>query len=582
MTGIVTAIEQYANEIVKGKAIVGKYIRKLYCDFLLPIVQGKRADYYYDDKLVNFYFEFSRQCKQSIGKWANQPIEYLTYQRAFFEALLGIRRRSTHKLRFNQAFVEMGRKNGKTTMLTPLPLFHLLTEPSAQAYVVATKLSQAKLLWEECQKMLNRNPDLQAVYKKPIQAPIPTISYKDSKFQALALNPKKQDGLNVSLAILDEVHELPREVYDVLIQGISARSEPLLLMITTAGTKRGGLFDDKVEYSKKLLDGLITDDDSLLPVLYEMDQEDDPYDEKNWYKANPGLGVIKNLDSMRRNAIEAKNDKCFELTFFTKDLNLVTKSSTAWLMSSTIINHAKYTQNEIYENFKGAIVVGGFDLSMSGDLTAFVTLGFDQKSGNIFCLVQCWCSAKFLNSKDASRSGVPWSAWIHQGYVKVSGDERIEYRDITEYVVNNVQKYDWVYRKIGYDPYSSSYLINDLQNEGFSKDKCLISVRQGFKSLSQPMAELKHFLEQKKLVYQDNPVFAWMLSNVQLEEDRNGNWMPSKKDSNASSKIDAVSACLDALYCYLQEPFTYMPGYVPAQSETSDIGEEGEDEYGND
>lgn len=573
-----TAIEEYSQKIKKGEVKVGKYIRKLYCDFLLPIVQNKKADYYFDNKLVDFYFEFSKQCKQSIGQWANQPIEYLFYQRAFFEALLGIRRRSTHKLRFNQAFVEMGRKNGKTTMLTPLPLFHLLVEPSAQAYVVATKLSQAKLLWEECQKMLYRNPDLQAVYKKPIQAPIPTIAYKDSKFQALALNPKKQDGLNVSLAILDEVHELPREVYDVLIQGISARSEPLLLMITTAGTKRGGLFDDKVEYSKKLLDGVITDDDSLLPVLYEMDEEDDPYDENNWYKANPGLGVIKNLDSMRRNAIEAKNDKAFELTFFTKDLNLVTKSSTAWLMSSTIINHQKLTQDEIFEKFKGAVVIGGFDLSMSGDLTAFVTLAFDNDTGKIFCLVQCWCSAKFLTSKEASRSGVPWQAWIHQGYVKVSGDERIEYRDITEYVINNVQKYDWVYRKIGYDPYSSAYLINDLMNEGFSKDKCLVSVRQGFMSLSQPMAELKHLLDEKRLIYQDNPVFAWMLSNVQLEEDRNGNWMPSKKDSNASSKIDAVSATLDALYCYLQEPFSYMPSFIPSVAGRSEETEGGDND----
>lgn len=551
-------ISEYIEKIETGEILVSKRIKQLYLQIIKPIVEDKDPDYYFDEKVGSKFILFTETfCKQSKCEWNNQPLKMMLFQKAKYQVLFGILERETGLRRFREVFDVRGRKNGKSTENSSLGLYLGFEERGAEVYVAATIRQQALRVWEESRSMIAKSKELKAFCSSKVfpQAEI-SIEGFDSYFRVLSRDVKTQDGLNASCAIIDEVHELPRAVYDILKQATSSREQPIVSMITTAGFKRQAMFDDLYEYSCKVLDGAVNDP-HWLPLLYQLDDNKEIDDEKCWVKANPGLGVIKKVEALRDNVNKMKGDLNFANTVKIKDFNIIGVGATTWLDGETITNDTVYSEEEL-RKLDNSIVIGGYDLSRTNDLTAFSTILFDQKNKKLVALTMYWITMDFLTSPEAKESKVPWQAWVDRGLIRISGEHLIDYHDVANYVISTFQKYGWCYNKIQYDSYSAGYLVDELATLGFSKTGCQEATPQGFKTLSVPMQEMEALLKSKKLVYQNNPVTKWMFSNVELEQDRNGNLMPKKMGEKRANKIDGPATILNALVEYCRNKSNYL------------------------
>jgi len=232
-------------------------------------------------------------CKHSKGEWAGQPIKLELFQKAFIAALFGFVDKDTGLRRFREAMFYCGRKNGKSVLLSGIALYMLMAdgEGGAEVYSLASKRDQAAILFDETHNMIKQNRYL-AKHVRKRKSDLyfePTMSL----FKPLAKNSNTLDGLNSSCVILDELHSIQdRNLYEVMRQSQSARQQPLLITITTAGTVREAIFDDLYGYACNVIDGTF-EDDTFLPILYELDDREEWTDPSAWPKANPGLGTIK-------------------------------------------------------------------------------------------------------------------------------------------------------------------------------------------------------------------------------------------------------------------------------------------------
>lgn len=550
-------VREYIEEIESGHIMVPITVRKWYINHIKPIIDDLSPKYRYEprkgEKAIAFMERF---CKQGKDKWAGKPLTLLLFQKAKWQAIYGIVHRDTGKRRFREIFDVRGRKNGKTTEHGAVALYEGFRSKGGEIYSAATVASQARRVWEESQNMIDQSETLKAIFSYKV-FPSPTIYTKGSNksvYKVLSKNVKTFDGLNASCAIIDEIHELPRAIYDILKQSMSARSEPLLSMITTGGYVRNGLFDDEYEYAKQVIDGLL-EDDRLFPLIYELDPTDDVQDESCWIKANPALGVIKDLEELRANVNRMKGDPNFAATVLTKDFNKFGVEEKTWLTFEEANNTEVYSEEEI-RKLDNSIVLGGMDLSRTGDLTAFTTLLFDKEKHKPIAITMYWITAKFLSHQIEGGSKLPWKQWVDRGLIRISGDDLIDYHDIANYVASNFQQYGWTYQFINYDSYSAVYLVKELAQLGYAEGYCLKPTPQGYKTLSIPMQTLEAHLKSKLICYQNNPVTKWMLTNVELEEDRNGNYMPKKAGNKQGRKIDGVATILDA-YVSLCEDIDY-------------------------
>ena len=482
----------------------------------------------------------------------------MLFQKAKWQAIFGIYNRETRKRRFLEIFDVRGRKNGKSTENSVLGNYRTLDSPGAEVYAAATVAKQARRVWEESQSMIDQSKELQKVLGYKV-FPSPTIYTKKgaSTYNVLSKNVKTFDGLNASTAIIDEVHELARQIYDILKQSTSSRDEALISMITTAGFVREGLFDDTYTYCSKILDGVV-EDDTVFPLIYELDSEDEIYDEVMWIKANPGIDYIKKRDQLRTNVARMKDDPNFANTVKVKDFNIIGVENKAWLPYDVFNNEEVYSDEELSQ-FDNTIVLGGFDLSRVGDITAFNTLLFDRERSKIIAITQYWVCSRFLEEQTQT-SRIPWNAWVDRGFIRISGKDSIDYHDITNYVAANFVSKGWMYLKMHYDAWSAQYLVNELESLGYAKGTCLIPAQQGFKTLSIPLQILESHLRDKTLVYQNNPVTKWMFSNIELVQDRNGNYMMKKADDKRGRKIDGPAAILNTYVGLCENIDYYMKG----------------------
>ena len=579
-----------------------KKLAQMYFEDIEPIVDGKSKKYYFDEEaglnVIRFIQgdiksseSFSRLLKkvpetyktnyekvsyleeqgyflgfvrQSKGSgWVGLPLVLELFQKAYLEALYGIKRKSNHKRRFTESWFELGRKNGKTSLQVPIALWAMMEEPGGEVYAASGTYAQAKRLWDQAVLVIDKSPALKEVFIHRIHEVATITNVKnDSVFKPLSKNTDAQDGLNSCCNIIDEAHALPDETYNILKEATSATDEPLTDIITTAGYVRGALFDNKYDYYSKVLDGAI-DDDRVLILIYELDSEEEMNDKSKWYKANPGLGTIKKMEYMEEAYTRAKNDSEAMRSFLTKDLNIRGVQKNAWLNVETILKGAygpykkeiiddPVKQEEFLKQFDDSIVLGGYDLSRIGDLTSATTALFDRVNKTIIFKSVCWCTKAFLESAEAKASKVPWQAWIKKGYVRMSSDpNKINYVEIADYFENEFLKHGYYYEHIAYDPWSAAYLTEEIAQRGWDKQYIQVPVRQGYKTLSVPIQTLEAYLREGKICYLNNPVTKWMMTNVEMVADRNGNLLPQKVNENRASKIDTIATFFDifAVFC---------------------------------
>ena len=528
-------ISEYVKEIKANKCIVSNRVRKIY-EKLEKEIENPVDPFVFDEKKAQKPIDFiERFCRHSKGEWAGRPFKLELFQKAFISALFGFVNKETGYRKYKETLFYVARKNGKSSMLAGIALYCLIAdnEPGAEVYSVATKKDQAKIIFDELCNMVKQSPELAQACKK--RKSDLYFGYNMSKAQPLGKNSDTLDGLNSSLVIIDELHAVKdRNLYEVMKQSQSARRQPLLIMITTAGTVRECIFDDMYKYACDVCDGIITDE-SFLPILYELDDKKEYLQPKAWEKANPGLNRIKKLEDIIDKVDRARQSPKDLTGLLCKDFNIIQNTNTAWLQYEDIEN----TETFNISDFKGYYAIGGADLSLTGDLTCATLLLMDAQEKRYVTQMYFLPRENFLQRVQEEK--IPYDKWYEMGLLRLCNGNRINYSDVTAWFLEMVNTYGitpaWIY----YDSYSAVYWVQEMQSYGFNMVKCI----QGFKTLSLPMQTLGQDLKAKRINYNNNPLLKWCLANTGLEEDRNGNLMP-KKANNPKYRIDGTASLLDA------------------------------------
>ena len=527
-------IQEYYQCIESGKMSVSRRLKRVY-EGLIDACNNPSNGYVFSDERAERVINFvERICVQSKGEWAGKPLELQLWQKAFISALFGFVDAKGNR-KFRESLLLVGRKNGKSTMLAALCLYAMLAdfENGAEIYCMATKKAQAELIFEECCRMVRQSPLLSRMIRKRKTDLFSPINF--SKVKPLGKNSDTLDGLNCSLCVIDELHNIKdRQQYEVMRLSQSARQNPLLLMITTAGTMRESVFDDLYSYACNVADGNI-DDPAFLPILYELDDRAEWQDPQKWIKANPSLGVTKRIDDLQAKLKRAAQNPRDLAAVLVYDFNIIGNSANCWLTYEQWNNPATFN----LDDFRGAYFIGGVDLSRVNDLTCASILLMDSKERK-FCHQMYWLPADDFQAR-IQREKVPYDKWQQAGFLRLCSGGTIRYSDITDWLIQLVQTYELSPLVIGYDPYAAGYWVDEMSAAGFRMEK----IPQNAKNISLPMQHLGSDLIAKNLNYQDNPVLRWCLSNVGVIEDVHENIMPIKANG-AKNKIDGVSSLLDA------------------------------------
>ena len=391
-------------------------------------------------------------------------------------------------------------------MLSGIAAYMLVAdgEPGAEIYSCATKKDQAKLVFDETLNMIKQSPYLSKHIKK-----------------------RKID------------------LYEVMKQSQSARRQPLLIMITTAGTIRECIFDDMYEYACNIVDGTF-EDNTFLPILYELDKKSEWTDPEAWQKSNPALGTIKKIDDLKQKVEKAKNNPKDLSGVLTKDFNVRDTLSNAWLTFDDLNN----TETFNIEDFKNCYAIGGADLSITTDLTCATLLFMNKDTQKRYIHQMYWLPSDNFEQR-VKLEKIPYDIWLKRGLIRLCNGNSINYGDVTQWFIEMLNNYGiaplWVY----YDSYSAKYWVEEMEQNGFKMVRCI----QGAKTLSLPMQQLGADLKSKKINYNNNPILKWCLTNTGVQEDRNGNIVPIKNQA-AKQRIDGLASMLDSyvgLYEHYEE-----------------------------
>jgi len=493
---------------------------------------------HYDPAKANRAVKFIENLKHTKGKWAGKRFWLLPWQEQIIRDLFGIVDENGHR-QFRTAYIEIGKKNGKSELAAAVALYLLYAdnEPSAEVYGAAADRQQASIVFDVAHQMVRMTPALMK-RSKIMAATKRIVNYTNAGFyQVLSAEVGTKHGLNVSGLVLDEVHAQPnRKLYDVLTQGSGdAREQPLYFLITTAGTDKESICYELHSKAMDLLTGRKIDH-TFYPVVYGLTDEDDWHDEKNWYKANPSLGETIQIDRVRDMYHEALENPAEENVFKQLRLNM-------WVSSIT-----RFIPEQIYDKgdlsidlalLEGRDCYGGLDLSSTGDITALVLMFPPRMENEKYIMLPFFWVPKDTIPLRVRRASVPYDVWYRQGFLQATEGNVIDYNFIQAFIKKLYEKYHIL--EIAVDRWNATQLIQNLTDDGFT----MIPFGQGFKDMSPPTKEFYKLLMEGKIIHGGNPVMRWMSGNVVVDRDAAENIKPTKAKS--PEKIDGIVAAIMAL-----------------------------------
>lgn len=539
----------------KNRKRTPKKVKKVYAE-LIRLINDPDSEWEFDDSKANHaIFFIERFCKHSKGKMGGKPFILELWQKALISATFGIVHKIDGTRKYQEVVLIVGRKNGKSTLSAAIGLYMQIAdgEPGAEVYTCATKRDQAKIIWLESKRMVNKSP----ILKTKMKTLVGEISsgFNDSSFRPLGRDSDTLDGLNVHCALMDEIHAWQdQNLYDVIVDGTSSREQPLIFITTTAGTIREQVYDIKYDECELVINGYGDPDgfknERLLPVIYELDNKKDWTQPEAWHQANPGLGTIKQIDQLENKVNKAKANPRLVKNLLCKDFNIRETGSESWLTFEKLNNTATFD----IEILQPRYCIAGIDLSSTTDLTC-ATIIFRVPDDPVLYVKQMyWLPSDRLEAR-VSEDKIPYDVWYEQGLLRTSEGNKINYKDITEWLVEVQNKLDVYVYKIGYDNWSSTYLVDELKaNFGAEAPDAVI---QGAKTFSGPMKRLEADLEAKLINFGNNPILKWNLSNAAIAVDRNDN-IALVKTSNPKRRIDGVASLLDAYIVYERHYENYM------------------------
>lgn len=538
-----TNLELYNEWIKKNKDIVCLKIKKIVSSLVNELKNSKK--FYFNKKQANGAIIFiERFCHLSTGEYAGQNFKLELWQKAFIEALFGFYEKETNIRRFKESLLVVGRGNGKSTLASAIALKCLLldNEKRASIYTVATKKEQAKIIFDEVKSMIRQEEWLNSKLK--ITRDKIEFLRDWSHFQPLASEDKTLDGLNPYVVILDELAAMKkRDLYDVIKSATSKRKNTLMLLITTSGSTRDSIYDERYEYAEKVLNN-IYQNDNFLPWIYELDNFNEWKKFKNLYKANPNLGISKNIEKLKEEWETAINQPLQQPSFLTRHCNIASLQETSLFNFGSL--QEKNNKNVNLEDYlKNKYCTVGIDLSQTMDLTAVVFL-IPEKTGEFFILPHFFIPREraYENEKEDK---VLYSVWEKQGYITFTLGSAVNRDEIIDYIIETIKKYNLICVKIGYDRYYADYIKEKLEQNGFSNRTEIVT--NGIYTISPLIKSIAPLFYDDKIIYNNHPIFKWNLDNTKLITDSKENVMPIKKSSR--KRIDGFMALLFAYKMYI-------------------------------
>ena len=550
-------VKKYIEEIRAGREAVSRKVRAVY-ERETGWMDNPPSDpdfvWHFDEDVGTRPIEFiERFCKHSKGKWAGKPVRLELFQKAKIQLAFGWIDAAGLR-RFRIAFDVRGRKCGKSTETAGISLYMLIGdgEPGAECYAVANKLDQAKLVFNEAVNMRHQSPAIKSLTKKR-QSDI-YFPATMSILKAIASDSKTMDGLNAHFFSQDEIHEArTSKVFDVMIQSQSAREQPMAWLISTNGLVREAFFDMQYEYASNValwVDGF--EDYRMLPLIYELDNRDEWSDPSYWAKANPGLGKIKSIQTLKDNVDKAKRDPSFLPTVLTKDFNIPENSSESWLPYEAVVNETVVPMDYLRESY----AIGGCDLSSTTDLTCATLLIRKPDDEREFILQKYFLPEMRVNQVERiGAREAPYRLWADQGWLKICPGASVDFHAVTDWFVKMVHDYDIRPLWVCYDRALAGYWQNEMSNLGFDMEK----IPQGPFTWSSPMKQMGGALAEKRIVYQNNPMLRWCLLNTgKKSQNKDGieTIQPVKVSSNL--RIDGTVSMLNAYVGYLKHYEDFM------------------------
>lgn len=525
----------YAKMVVEGSIVAGKYV-KLACERHLKDLKRSKEDTNYPWRFDEYKawrpIRFvEAKCKPSKGdfdKLVMQP-----WQHFIVGCMFGWVSKETGKRRFRESLIFLGRKNGKTTLESGLADYMVGYdgENGPNVYFLANSQKQASILYEEARNMITASPWLRERYvpnRNEIRFPA-----DNGKIVAMSAEKNNKDGENLHFGVFDEIHEYEDyTLINVMKRSRGTRKQPLIVYITTAGYVLDGPLTDFIEQGHDTLENY---DDGInertFYYLASLDKKSEMNDPSMWVKANPNIGLMSLSDMINDFKSDRRSPK--ELAdWLTKQFNIFSEvDEMSFVTPETILKNNKTID---ISELDGRDCVGGYDLSDTEDFTS-ACLEFPLDDGGVFILEKSWVPRHRV---EIDKNQERMADWERRGDLEVIPGDYVDYTYVLDWFKEQADKYNIL--QVNYDPAKAIRLNKEMESAGFSTE----IVRQGFFTLGGPLQNMKELLLDGKVVFNNQSMFKWYLSNVHLRKDRNDNWLPTKTSRNR--KIDGFAAALDA------------------------------------
>ena len=528
-------IRAYYQAIKEGSIVVGKWILLLY-EYIIKGLESKAFTFAPKkaDRAINF---IERYCHHSKGR--SDRIQLELWQKALVSVIFGITDKNDLRV-FREVVLVVGRKNGKSLFAAAIADYMAYSdnEYGAEIYCLAPKLEQADIIYS-CFWQMVQQEEASRVRIKARKSDY-YIADTNTTIKKIAFNAKKSDGFNPHLVVCDEiaswVGDAGKKQYEVMKSALGARKQPIILSCTTSGYVNEGIYDELIKRGTRFLLG-DSKEQRLLPVFYMIDDVEKWNDINELAKANPNLGVSVSVDYMLEEIAIAEGSLSKKAEFLTKYCCIKQSSSQAWLATKTVDNAV--CEPLLPKNFYNCYAVGGIDLSQTTDLTSACVV--IEKNGTEYVISHFWLPAEKLDEAIA-RDDIPYREMIERGFMSVSGEGFVDYNDVFRWFLNLVQEYKIMPLVVGYDRYSSQYLVQQMKNEGgFLMD----DVYQGW-NMTPAINTLEGELKEGRIKIGDNALLRVHLLDTALQRDRMTKRVKIVK-LNDNSHIDGCAALLDAL-----------------------------------
>lgn len=534
----VAIAKEYMSGVLDGSvpacSFVKQAVQRQLNDLKRWVAEG--GDYYFDEKEASRPCWFIENLTHTKGELAGRAIHLEPWQCFLLTTLFGWKAKAGNR-RFRSAYVEVGRGNGKSTLLSGIGLFCLCAdhEPGAEVYSFATTREQAKIVFGDAQTMARGNRALQEAYGLEVTAHALYVPATNSTFQAKSAEGSTLDGLNTHLAIIDELHaHKKRDVFDVVETSLGKRRNSLMVSITTAGVDRTGICYEQRTLVTKILSGSLQDE-SYFGIIYTLDPDDDWKSDEALAKANPNWGVSVRPEVIRALQAKAIATPSAENNFKTKHLDVWCNADVGWMDMKAWDACADESLDE--SDFDGEPCWLGLDLASTSDMTAKVKI-FQRKidgSSHYYLFGDYWLPRTAIERGVNSQ----YQGWEYLGYLHVCEGPVTDFAEIRDSILEDCGRYS--VQSVAYDPFQAVQLSKELSDDGVPMVLC----KQTVANLSDPMKQFQALVLDHRLHFNGDPVLTWMVSNVVCHVDVKENIYP-RKDA-PENKIDGVVAGIMAL-----------------------------------